>query len=75
MTMADTRAQTDFWSCPIRWYCCKIWYVLGGKAALDDLERIEINLKIDRVFEGTAWGSGPYKDTPCIGRVWGVPIA
>ncbi len=27
---------------PILCYCCEIWYVLGGKAALDDLERIEI---------------------------------
>ena len=27
---------------PILFYCCKIWYALGGKAALDDLERIGI---------------------------------
>ena len=55
---------------PILCYCCEIWYVLGGKAALDDLERIEIGfLKV------SAWGSGPYKDTPCIGRIWEVLIA
>ncbi len=28
---------------PILCYCCEFWYVLGGKAALDDLERIEIS--------------------------------
>ena len=27
---------------PILCYCCEIWYVLRGKAVLDDLERIEI---------------------------------
>ncbi len=26
---------------PILCYCCEIWYVRGGKTALDDLERIE----------------------------------
>ncbi len=28
---------------PILCYCYKIWYVLRGKAALDDLEQIEIS--------------------------------
>ncbi len=44
---------------PILCYCCEFWYV-------------QI---CDQCLEGTAWGPGPYKDTPRIGRVWEVPIA
>ena len=36
------RKLSDTLAKPILCYCCEVWYALGSKAPLEDLERVEI---------------------------------